>query len=44
LRNRLGPHGTLVLASIPEAAGFYEKVGTPRMADVFLPFYRPSER
>jgi hypothetical protein len=29
---------TLVLASVPEAVAFYEKVGMPRMPDVF--FYR----
>lgn len=38
VRNELGPRVTLVLASVPEAVGFYEKVGMPRMADVF--FYR----
>ena len=35
VRDELGPRVTLVLASVPEAVGFYEKVGMPRMADVF---------
>ena len=33
VRDELGPRVTLVLASVP--VGFYEKVGMPRMADVF---------
>ena len=35
VRNELGPRVTLVLASVPEAVGFYEGAGMPRMADVF---------
>jgi GNAT superfamily N-acetyltransferase len=35
VRNELGPRVTLVLASVPEAVGFYERVGMPRMHDVF---------
>lgn len=35
VRGELGPRVTLVLASMPDAVGFYEKVGMPRMADVF---------
>lgn len=38
VRDELGPRVTLVLASVPESVAFYEKVGMPRMADVF--FYR----
>jgi GNAT superfamily N-acetyltransferase len=38
VRNELGPRVTLVLASVPDAVAFYEKVGMPRMSDVF--FYR----
>jgi ribosomal protein S18 acetylase RimI-like enzyme len=38
VRDELGPRVTLVLASVPHAVAFYEKVGMPRMADVF--FYR----
>ena len=38
VRHELGPRVTLVLASVPEAVAFYEKVGMPRMPDVF--FYR----
>lgn len=32
----LGPCVTLVLASMPDAVAFYEKVGMPRMADIFF--------
>lgn len=35
VRDALGPQVSLVLASMPDAVGFYEKVGMPRMADVF---------
>jgi hypothetical protein len=35
LRKELGSHVTLVLASMPDAVGFYEKIGMPRMADAF---------
>jgi ribosomal protein S18 acetylase RimI-like enzyme len=38
VRDELGPEVTLVLASVPDAVAFYEKVGMPRMPDVF--FYR----
>jgi ribosomal protein S18 acetylase RimI-like enzyme len=31
----LGPNVTLVLASMPDAVGFYEAVGMPRMNDAF---------
>lgn len=36
VRDELGPRVTLVLASVPEAVAFYEKVGMPRMPDVFF--------
>lgn len=35
LRWQLGPGVSLVLASIPEAVGFYEKVGMARVDDAF---------
>jgi ribosomal protein S18 acetylase RimI-like enzyme len=35
VRDELGPQVSLVLASVPEAVAFYEKVGMPRMPDVF---------
>lgn len=38
VRDELGPKVTLVLASVPDAVAFYEKVGMPRMPDAF--FYR----
>lgn len=38
VRDELGPKVTLVLASMPDAVAFYEKVGMPRMPDAF--FYR----
>lgn len=38
VRDELGPKVTLVLASVPDAVTFYEKVGMPRMPDAF--FYR----
>jgi ribosomal protein S18 acetylase RimI-like enzyme len=33
--DELGPRVTLVLASMPQALGFYEKIGMPRLADAF---------
>jgi GNAT superfamily N-acetyltransferase len=38
VRDELGPRVMLALASMPDAAGFYEKVGMAPMADAF--FYR----
>jgi GNAT superfamily N-acetyltransferase len=38
VRDELGPKVTLVLASVPDAVAFSERVGMPRMPDVF--FYR----
>lgn len=35
LRKELGPKVSLVLASMPDAVGFYEKIGMPRMPDAF---------
>ncbi len=32
---QLGPRVSLTLASVPEAAGFYERVGMARVPDVF---------
>jgi ribosomal protein S18 acetylase RimI-like enzyme len=34
-RRQLGPRVSLVLASVPDAVGFYERIGMPRMADTF---------
>lgn len=34
-RRQLGPQVSLVLLSVPEAAGFYERVGMTRMPDAF---------
>lgn len=38
VRRRLGPQVSLILASVPEAVDFYERIGMPRMPDAF--FYR----
>lgn len=35
LRKQLGPKVSLVLASMPDAVGFYEKIGMPRLPDAF---------
>jgi ribosomal protein S18 acetylase RimI-like enzyme len=34
-RRLLGPTGSLILASVPDAVGFYERIGMPRMPDTF---------
>jgi ribosomal protein S18 acetylase RimI-like enzyme len=34
-RRLLGPEVALVLASVPEAVGFYERIGMERVADAF---------
>ncbi|MDF2997020.1 MAG: family acetyltransferase [Xanthobacteraceae bacterium] len=34
-RQLLGPKVALVLASVPEAVGFYERIGMERVADAF---------
>jgi ribosomal protein S18 acetylase RimI-like enzyme len=41
VRRQLGPRVSLVLASVPEAVGFYERIGMPRMPDAF--FYRRTQ-
>ncbi|QWF18303.1 GNAT family N-acetyltransferase [Lysobacter capsici] len=34
-RRQLGPSVSLILASVPEAVGFYERAGMARIADAF---------
>lgn len=34
-RRHLGPAVSLMLASVPEAVGFYERIGMPRQPDFF---------
>ena len=34
-RRQLGPGVSLFLASVPDAVGFYERVGMPRLSDAF---------
>jgi len=34
-RRQLGPRVSLILASVPDAVGFYERIGMPRMPDAF---------
>jgi GNAT superfamily N-acetyltransferase len=34
-RRQLGPQVALILASVPEAVGFYERAGMARIADAF---------
>lgn len=34
-RRLLGPRVSLILASMPESVGFYERIGMPRQADAF---------
>jgi ribosomal protein S18 acetylase RimI-like enzyme len=34
-RRHLGPKASLVLASMPDAVGFYERIGMPRMPNTF---------
>jgi ribosomal protein S18 acetylase RimI-like enzyme len=41
VRDELGPKVSLVLAAVPGAVSFYEKVGMPRMPDAF--FYRRQQ-
>jgi ribosomal protein S18 acetylase RimI-like enzyme len=41
MRRQLGPTVSLVLASMPEAVGFYERIGMPRMPDAF--WYRRTQ-
>ncbi|MDB5379418.1 MAG: family acetyltransferase [Rubritepida sp.] len=41
VRRQLGPRVSLTLASMPDAVGFYERVGMERVADAF--WFRRSE-
>ncbi|CAN5903705.1 GNAT family N-acetyltransferase [soil metagenome] len=34
-RRLLGPQVSLILASMPDSTGFYERIGMPRQADAF---------
>lgn len=34
-RRRIGPRVSLILASLPDAVGFYERIGMPRMPDAY---------
>jgi ribosomal protein S18 acetylase RimI-like enzyme len=40
-RNQLGPRVSIILASVPEAVGFYESAGMTRVPDAF--WYRRTE-
>lgn len=40
-RRQLGPQVSLILASMPDAVGFYERVGMARVADAF--WYRREQ-
>jgi ribosomal protein S18 acetylase RimI-like enzyme len=40
-RGLLGPRVSLILASMPESVGFYERIGMPRQADAF--WFKRSE-
>ena len=40
-RRLLGPRVSLILASMPESVGFYERIGMPRQPDAF--WFRRSE-
>ena len=35
MRRRLGPRVSVILASMPESVGFYERIGMPRVPDAF---------
>jgi GNAT superfamily N-acetyltransferase len=41
VRRQLGPRVSLILAAVPEAAGFYERAGMSRIADAF--WYRRTQ-
>jgi ribosomal protein S18 acetylase RimI-like enzyme len=41
VRRQLGPQVALMLASVPDAVGFYERAGMERVADAF--WYRRTE-
>jgi ribosomal protein S18 acetylase RimI-like enzyme len=34
-RRQIGPKVSLILSSVPEAVGFYERIGMPRLPDAF---------
>jgi GNAT superfamily N-acetyltransferase len=40
-RRLLGPRVSLILASMPDSAGFYERIGMPRQPDAF--WFKRSE-
>ncbi len=40
-RRLIGPRVSLVLASMPDSVGFYERIGMPRQADTF--WFKRSE-
>ena len=40
-RRQLGPNVSLILASMPESVGFYERIGMPRQPDAF--WFKRSE-
>jgi GNAT superfamily N-acetyltransferase len=40
-RRQLGPQVSLILASVPEAVGFYRRIGMPPMPDAF--FYKRQQ-
>jgi ribosomal protein S18 acetylase RimI-like enzyme len=35
VRHHLGPRVSIILASMPDAVGFYERIGMPRLPDAF---------
>ena len=35
VRNQIGPSVSLILASVPDAVGFYERIGMARSPDAF---------
>jgi ribosomal protein S18 acetylase RimI-like enzyme len=35
VRRQLGPQVSVILASMPDAVGFYERIGMPRLSDAF---------
>jgi GNAT superfamily N-acetyltransferase len=41
VRRQLGPRVSLILAAVPEAAGFYERAGMSRIANAF--WYRRTQ-
>jgi ribosomal protein S18 acetylase RimI-like enzyme len=41
VRRQVGPRVSVILASVPEAVGFYERIGMQRLPDTF--WYRRAE-